>query len=901
MGAYEFLPGKDVLVEIAPGVDRFFFHYAWPWVDITDDVRVAEGITIVQGRDNEGTAVDAGTCNLTLDNRTGDYCRTNPLGAYYGTLGRNTPLRVRVRPIRDAFGRTTSSGWGTADSGQAWTTAGGSATDYATSGGAATMLLGSVNVSRRATLATVDMATTPSLEINATISASAVATGAPLRAAVVLCAGADPSTDHYRAQVNFELSGVLSLSMIKRVSGTDTTLENDTIVDTYASNTQVRVQIFTLGEAVVARAWVTDPDNGGFVGINGDDSFTTGAVGIRTLAATGNTNVSPVISTRDFSVTQDRFVGDVPEWSPRWDKSAVDQRVAIQAAGILRRLQAGAAPLKSSTFRWITSLTPDAYWPLEDGVDATQGASGVVGVGPLTVSGQAGFGAGMAGRGQPALMSMAGKAGVLTGNIPDSETTQWTLEFAFNAPTASSGTARKIISWLTTGTFSRWDIEINTSGDAELYVTSNTVRTLQCTWGAVDGFQSLDLMAVSAEQNGSNVDITVYLGGGFDMDDASVAGTLGRITQVIVNPNGQSLDDGITLGHLAVYFTSAPDGDTIIALGGFLGDGTYERVRRLCDEESIPLESTLGDVQVMGEQGTKTLVEMLREAEAAEQGLLFESGAGLVFRRLPELYGRPEGLTLDRLEGHLSEAPEPTDDDQRLRNDVKVSRATGSSGRYESTDPLYAPDVVGRYDEERTLNLIFDAVLQRHAEWLVWLGTQDDLRWPKVTFDIASRPELAEPWLRTRIASRLTVLNPPAGVPPAALELAIEGYTEVIGETLWKVALNCSPMRPYEIATIEGTGGYEEPYFVLDSDTSTLSAGVNSSATSLTVASSGVIWTTTDEPFDIDIGGEQITVTTVTGASSPQTFTVTRSVNGVAKAHSSGAVITLWRPPVLGL
>jgi hypothetical protein len=904
--AYEFLTGNDVIVEIAPGVDRLFSHYAWPWVDITDDVRVNDRIVISQGRDNEANTVDAGTCNLVLDNRSGDYCRTNPLGAYYGTLGRNTPLRVRVRAVRDAFGRTTASGWGTADSGQAWTTAGGSATDYATSGGAATMLLGTVNVSRRATLTTVDMATTPSLDVAATFSASAVAVGNPLRAGLVLCAGADPSTDHYRAQLNFELSGVLSISMVKRVAGTDTTLDTDTLVDTYSANTQVRVRVNTLGSTVVAKAWLAanaEPDTFNVTSA-GDTAFTTGAVGIRCIAATGNTNVSPVISTRDFGVIQDRFVGDVPEWAPRWDKSAVDQRVAIQAAGILRRLQQGAAPLKSSMFRYVSAASPSAYWALEDGEAATQGASGVQGQPPLRLTSgtSQGFGSGLAGAGQPTLLSLAGHNGVLSANISGVSSSRWTLEFAFNCPVSSSAQIRRPISWFTTGTYSRWDIEIDTAGDANLYATSSAGRTLVGTWGGVDGSAFLDLMAVEADQNGATLDITLWLGSGFDMDNAAPTATLGAIYRVMLNPYGDNLDDAPTIAHVAIYSDVSVDADTIIALEGFSGDGTYERMTRLASEESIPLEAVLGTAQFMGEQGTKTLVEMFREAEAAEQGLIFESGAGLAFRRLPELYNRPEGLTLETSSGHLSEAPEPTDDDQRLRNDVKVTRASGSSARYESENPAYLPSVVGRYDEELTLNLAFDTVLQQFAEWRVWLGTQDDLRWPRITFDMASRPALIEPWLRRRIGDRCTVSDPPAGVPPTALELVIEGYTETIGEAEWNVTLNCSPMRPYEIATIEGVGGYEEPAFILDHASSTLNTTIDSDDTSLSIATTGgTFWSTVDEPYDIEIGGEQMTVTTATGASSPQTFTVTRSVNGIVKAHTAGAAVMLWRPPVLGL
>ncbi|WP_084965251.1 carbohydrate binding domain-containing protein [Thermoactinospora rubra] len=85
---------------------------------------------------------------------------------------------------------------------------------------------------------------------------------------------------------------------------------------------------------------------------------------------------------------------------------------------------------------------------------------------------------------------------------------------------------------------------------------------------------------------------------------------------------------------------------------------------------------------------------------------------------------------------------------------------------------------------------------------------------------------------------------------------------------------------------------------------STLAAGINTTATSLSVATSaGPLWTTDDEefPFDLMIGGERMTVLDISGSSSPQTFTVIRSVNGVVKSHSSGAQVQLFRVSRYGL
>jgi hypothetical protein len=73
-------------------------------------------------------------------------------------------------------------------------------------------------------------------------------------------------------------------------------------------------------------------------------------------------------------------------------------------------------------------------------------------------------------------------------------------------------------------------------------------------------------------------------------------------------------------------------------------------------------------------------------------------------------------------------------------------------------------------------------------------------------------------------------------------------------------------------------------------------------ATALSVATTtGPVWRDGAVDFDIGIAGERITVFRVSGTTSPQTFGVTRSVNGVGKTQASGASVSLWRPGRLAL
>src|SRR5438445_731199 len=95
------------------------------WTNVTNDVKTGDPIHIARGRRNESGDADPSTCGLTINNRSGNYSPRNPVGAYYGSIGRNTPIRLALRTAKDSYARTVSNGWGTADVGGAWTTSGG--------------------------------------------------------------------------------------------------------------------------------------------------------------------------------------------------------------------------------------------------------------------------------------------------------------------------------------------------------------------------------------------------------------------------------------------------------------------------------------------------------------------------------------------------------------------------------------------------------------------------------------------------------------------------------------------------------------------------------------------------------------------------------------------------------
>jgi hypothetical protein len=76
------------------------------WVDVTDHWR--ESATITRGRTNEAEQVEPTRLNTTLDNAEGRFSPRNPLSPLYGSIGRNTPIRVVDGPSHRFCGEVSS-------------------------------------------------------------------------------------------------------------------------------------------------------------------------------------------------------------------------------------------------------------------------------------------------------------------------------------------------------------------------------------------------------------------------------------------------------------------------------------------------------------------------------------------------------------------------------------------------------------------------------------------------------------------------------------------------------------------------------------------------------------------------------------------------------------------------
>ena len=650
--------------------------------------------------------------------------------------------------------------------------------------------------------------------------------------------------------------------------------------------------------------------------------FTAQAAGT-TSFTDAQTNTWTLSGTAQISDRKYRLHGEAVAWPQRWDVTGNDVYVPMQAAGILRRLQAPSAPpLSSPMYRAYTLITgttaPVAYWPCEDGSGSTQIASALTGGSPMSLVGTPSFATDSSFACSSPLPQVNGSTwtgAVPTYTAPASPVN--TLRFLLKVPSASPPADGTVLASLrTAGTIARADLIYHTGPGLELK-GYNAAGTSIFATGNVAGMITLDALhrvSVELQTSGANVAysiVTIVPATTVALTfSGSVAGSIGNANLVIIAPNG-----GLTstvIGHVSVQaaldslFNLAP------ALNAWIGEYAANRFARLCSEQGLPyrIYGYPNDSVAMGAQTTQTLLALLQECEDADRGMITEARQALAlgYRTRVSMFNQAAAVTLDYTAAHLSPDVLPTDDDQLTINDVTVTRTGGGSSarQVQTSDSLSTqapPNGVGPYPTSVSINLSSDSQLTDEAGWILHLGTVDEPRYPTIPVNLA-RSALASlyyPIQDMDIGDRLLVNHPPAWLPPDPISEIVRGLTEVCFGYTFTIAWACAPESPYRVAVLD-----DPVLAVADTDGSTLAAGVTSSATSLSVATtnaSSPLWTTSasDFPFDILIAGERITVTNITGTSSPQTFTVTRSVNGVVKAQSSGADVRLFQPAILSM
>jgi hypothetical protein len=646
-----------------------------------------------------------------------------------------------------------------------------------------------------------------------------------------------------------------------------------------------------------------------------DMDFTTLAAG-STSFTDDQGNTWSVYGSAEISGRNYRFHGEVASLPQQWDPSGADIWAPVTAGGLLRRLGSGQqapviSPMRRAILAQSGTLYPAAYWPCEDLAGATSAGSATGGP-AMNVSGTASFAADSGFACSAAIPQWNGSAwyGAVPSYTPNGALVVRFLLHSTSAPPDNTVMCRVIA----TGTVQEFSVHYRTGGALELEGWDSQGNNLFDT-GAVSFAVDNALLWVSMEmqQSGSKIQYSITTLAPGAASASTFSGTLanatvGRVLQVQVNPFQKS--GTVAMGHIqaqgawqSLFGLSQP-------LNAFTGEAAGDRFARLCSENGVPgrVYGAPATTVAMGAQAIDTLVNLLQACETADMGQIYEppQALGLGYRTQASLYSQSPAVTLDYAQDHLDFPLTPTDDDQFTVNDVTVNRDNGSGYRQALNDgsamSISPPPVgVGDYENSYSLSLASDSQLPDAAGWLLHRGTVNEERYPVAGVNVANTDltSMVPVIAGVQIGDYLQIVNPPSWLPPGSINQIAYQFTEDLGDFAWRIAWNCVPESPYEVG-IYGDAVYGR----LDTDGSTLATACGTTDTSLRVTSPGAIWTTQtgDFPFDVTIGGEQMTVAAISGSGSTQTFTLAaRSVNGVVKAHAAGEAVNLTHPAILAM
>jgi len=684
-----------------------------------------------------------------------------------------------------------------------------------------------------------------------------------------------------------------------------------------------------------------------------------GFVGIRSIVGAGNTNVPVTLSYDDIEVSSMITTGEVASWPQNRDETGNDQTVRITIGGPKRRLTAAKTLARSALYQFflVNALggfkpTPHAYFPLEDDTqtatdfiaEATGGLSRLKFV-PSSVSSTVSkvtWGGDTTRPGARKAATLTGGGHLIATLSPPTGESTWgaTWQAKFNY----SDGAHAVLGTLPTPDapiYLTLDIAADTTTlEFRLDGGGATVPSMLVhDFGTKEEVEEWHTIQVDASQNGADVDFFLTVDGEVTDSHTQAGFTLRGLYTVqlssTVNASGAT-----GFSHLAVYGSDITTLDSFgvdLAGRGNPGENPVYRAKRVAQEygfefdwigyggvTGVPdvLGPGEGDGRTMGAQRVVNVIDLLNDAEQVDGGLLYEqrSVAGFEFRTLRSMFSRSSWLTLDMgTSKHLSPPLVPTSDDRNITNRYTARRADGGEYVYTlEAGPMstLSPDEggIGLMDSGDSFNLESETSLPDTASYQVARGTIDQERYPAVTVEL-HRPAV---YNTAGLVAKVRDLNVGDQVTLAGMasngiyddrDVLVLGYTGQLDRFRHTLKLVTTPAELLRVWTPGSTTSSASEFARGDSDYTTIDEDLTLTETDVTieVESNRAFWVNSTShpnnfPFDVMCGGERMTVTAGTAPSGQnQTWTVTRSVNGVEKTHTAGAKITLAEPNYMGL
>lgn len=918
----------------SPTVQLF---YAGAWNDVSSvysgDASHGSDLLVERGRDGEQSDLTRTRCAAVLEGRDGSMNPRNPSSALYGLVGRGTPLRLfdgtpHVADTNADLADTTSlvapsvdsptadalliCVWAVPDPAASFTlpgsmTAGPSTTDSRTTLDSAYESISSSGATgtRTATVSTAEDYVAASVLLHGTSPAVSTTAGfSTVQTSISATQGQWWVVVSYFGWDDVEDTATPDFPSDTDGGGWNLLADSGTFNpgDAQADYFRMKAWAKRVKTTSTHTVWVDNPT---------DDLDSIQSV---------------FLSIDDVGSYAHRFHGKVTSWRPRRAIKG-DAWAEVSAAGPLHRLEQADDPLESvirrETLGDNNAPYLAAYWPCEDASSATSLASGISGGrsmrirGTVTVADYTGFG------GSEALPTL-GSDGNIYAEVTGLSASAAYFRGLFAVPSGGLTDGSSLLGLrCASGTVDRFEVTYGTGGTLNLRALDEDDALLDSTGAIsfdVDGAQFL--LSVELVQDGSDIDTLVFVrkvtldgvveAGSTDADTFT-SQTLGPVHRVGVGRGGGL--DGLSVGHLMLGTSQQLVFNIGDALAGYAGETAANRFLRICRQRNITaaVAGDPDDSQPMGPQRPDTVLNLLREIELTDDGLIDD---GREFDGLRMVTGRSRynsgaSLALDEDADEVAPPLAPDLDDLLTRNEVIAARPDGSSSRAVDQDGPLGVDTIGRAKQQVDVNPQHDLLLANHAGWWLHKGTTQAPRFPRVTVDLDAAPSLADTASAVDGDDRITLDNVDVTVaPPDLVDLLVVGYTETIGTHRRLITYNCVPGLPTVVGVYAAAAETPDPaepkrYSPTSSTTSaSFDAGTDVTLSVTDGTGGNDLWSTAaDTPFDVKVDGVRLRVTAVGAAvGADQDLTVDQAaVNGVTKTVAAGAAVELWQPAIRAL
>lgn len=529
---------------------------------------------------------------------------------------------------------------------------------------------------------------------------------------------------------------------------------------------------------------------------------------------------TPIRVSRDIGGVTVRATAQLAEWSIVEDAAGAYIAVDIVAYGPIYWAESD-AEVESILYRQIVDIGQGgsllAYWPGEDGQNATSLRSAVPGQPGATSLYLIDTGADSDVIGSKPLWTFR-EAGswvrAVLGPYVRPSPEAWAVALAVKIPEEPAGAQPFFAAYTDGGTIRRWLFLINPGTPATLQIKGENAAgtdvltgttTVEFTHSDQEPWGRLVRVVLHATQNGADIDWSLW-GPSSGQSGTVTTQTLGPVNLLAAGPDAGIT--GWTMGHWQVW--NNVDDWAFINYDGFIGEDLWTAWFRALVDAGMPV-SVYGSATTTSTTGVlvaESPISRMKLLVRSEGGLMFETPGGTVtFALRDDLHAQAPALTIDRDNKQIKSLLALRDSFRRA-NRVTVSNA-GAGGATADAPYPHDPTTVGYVLPAPALsvNLESDAQALGAAQFEAAQQAHPDLRYRIGLELMGPAAGLRATYLSAvDIGSRILITDNPTYSSLDPIDQQVMGIEEWHTIEGFDVLINTRPAGPWVDAFIAETG-----------------------------------------------------------------------------------------------